>query len=227
MATDAKPAENARSTEVGGQKRDQRGGVKRKPASYHHGDLRRALIDGALVLIERQDVDALSLRSLATEIGVSYAAPYHHFRDKTALLAELAAEGFDALFALGERAMAQVPNDARERLEALGKAYINFATNRRSHYQLMFQQYLVDPERYPRTYDAGMRLFNLLLVTIQAVLEDQPEEIQRYAALSAWSAVHGFATLASVGHLELLFPDMDVSSVGDIVITALANSLQV
>src|SRR5690349_19263411 len=83
---------------------------------YHHGDLRRALVDAALALISEGELGTFSLREVARRAGVTPAAPYHHFKDKTALLAAVAEEGFEALRGRLEAALAPLPpNDLRGR----------------------------------------------------------------------------------------------------------------
>src|SRR5438552_17146029 len=72
-------------------------GDRRRRAGYHHGNLRRALLDAALALVEREGADALTLRAAARRAGVSQAPPYRHFRDKEALLGAVAEEGFRAV----------------------------------------------------------------------------------------------------------------------------------
>ncbi len=98
--------------------------------TYHHGDLRRAILDAALDVIATNGPGALSLRDLARRACVSHAAPAHHFKDRTGLLTAVAAEGY-ALFA---DALAGAP-DLRER----GVAYVRFAATHPAHFQVMFQ----------------------------------------------------------------------------------------
>src|SRR6478736_10491603 len=98
--------------------------------TYHHGDLRRAVLTAALDVIRTEGPGALSLRDLARRAGVSHAAPAHHFKDRTGLLTAIAAEGY-ALFA---DALADAP-DLRER----GVAYVRFAATHPAHFQVMFQ----------------------------------------------------------------------------------------
>ena len=86
---------------------------------YHHGDLRRALIDAARRLLENEGPTALSLRAVAREAGVSPAAPYHHFKDKGELLDAVAHEGWDMLNDLMPQARAK-RNSVRDKLTALG-----------------------------------------------------------------------------------------------------------
>src|SRR6478609_3661644 len=93
---------------------------------YHHGDLRRALIDAAQRLLETEGPTALSLRAVAREAGVSPAAPYHHFKDKGELLDAVAHEGWDLLNELMTQARAS-HDSVRDKLTALGVAYVRFA----------------------------------------------------------------------------------------------------
>src|SRR5918996_5208054 len=99
---------------------------------YHHGDLRRALLDTALEAVGEQGPAALSLRDVARRAGVSHAAPTHHFRDKTALLTTLAAEGW-SLLADSLRVAAAAGGDFAE----LGVAYVVFATSHPAHFAVM------------------------------------------------------------------------------------------
>src|SRR5688500_2611291 len=118
--------------------------VARKPADvYQHGNLRQALVQAGLKLLTDGGLPALSLRGAAQLAGVSHAAPYRHFKDKDALLAAIAEQGFRVLTAcmreeagkLGERA-ASAP--VQERLLALGKGYLHFAVEHPAYLQLLF-----------------------------------------------------------------------------------------
>src|SRR5215469_14061638 len=96
-------------------------------ATYHHGDLRAALVKAAVVEIERSGYENLSLRELAASLGVSRAAPYRHFADRRALLAAIAAAGFDELTAIHRNANGKTP---QARLAAAGRGYLAFAAER-------------------------------------------------------------------------------------------------
>ena len=110
----------------------------RTPAQpYHHGDLRPALLDEARRMLRDGGVDGLSLRRLAERVGVSRSAPYHHFRDKNALLCALAAEGFRALGELVESAHLDAV-DPEPGLRAFVRDYLRFATEDPERYELMF-----------------------------------------------------------------------------------------
>src|SRR5438309_5059384 len=99
---------------------------KKRP--YHHGNLRQALIDAALELIEERGVAALTLREVARRVGVTHAAPQRHFADRGALVAALAEQGFRGLAAHVETVRATSrPKDSADQLRALGIAYIEYA----------------------------------------------------------------------------------------------------
>src|ERR1041384_7388776 len=116
----------------------------RKPRrSYHHGNLRRALLDEALATIGAEGVDGLTLREIGARLGVSRTAMYRHFADKRALLAAVATEGFRTLrqqlvsaWEAGGRGSAA--------FESMGTAYIRFAAANPAHYRVMFGGF-VDP----------------------------------------------------------------------------------
>src|SRR6202789_4395020 len=93
---------------------------------YHHGDLSRALVDAARGILEAEGPAALSLRAVAREAGVSPAAPYHHFKDKTELLEAVAHQGWDALEVAISAARTNAPTP-RDGIAAIGMAYVTFA----------------------------------------------------------------------------------------------------
>ena len=106
--------------------------------AYHHKDLKNALINAALAVVERDGSEAVSLRELAAQVGVSRAAPYRHFADRDALLAAVAARGFEDLCAIYMAALAG-SGTGRERLRAALVAYLDFARRRQGLHALMFK----------------------------------------------------------------------------------------
>ena len=181
---------------------------------YHHGDLRRELIQHALAEIADSGVAALSLRDLARRAGVSHAAPAHHFRDKKGLLTTIATEGFGLL--------ADTLDAARERgvLET-GVAYVSFAVEHAAHFTVMFSAVLDDSDA-----DLAAARDRAGAILDQGVLDlpHPPAESDRQdAAIGAWSLVHGFATLWLNGALSLA-SDADHTAAARRIITALLNS---
>jgi AcrR family transcriptional regulator len=149
-------------------------------ASYHHGDLRQAVLQEAGELIEKEGVDALSLREVARRAGVSHNAPYRHFPDRDHLLAALVEEGFRMLAEALEK---------RPRRE-MGEAYVEFALAHPARFRLMFGGRVKLERRDRRAYEGLVKSF-----------ADLGEHAQ-YAAAAAWSLVHGLSHLILDGHFE-------------------------
>ena len=156
---------------------------------YHHGDARNALLAAAADLLERVGAAGLSLRQVAEHAGLSRQAPYNHFENKEALLAELVRQGFERL----ATALA-AGGDAGEEgaLERAADAYVRRAQEAPALFRLMFSQELVNISRFPTTAQAGTAAFAKLQEIVAAFT---PEERVAEMALAAWSLVHGYATL--------------------------------
>ncbi len=167
-----------------------------KRATYHHGDLRRVLLEASLKLVEEEGIGALSLREVARKAGVSHNAPYYHFKDRGSLLAALAEEGFAEL----AREMAEAraaARDARARLEACGRAYVRFAVKSPARFKLMFRPELAAPSEEGAVAKASTPALDTLTA---AIVEAQaaglaPAGDPRPLVLTCWSAVHGLASL--------------------------------
>jgi AcrR family transcriptional regulator len=172
---------------------------------YHHGDLRRAWLDTALEAIGEQGPAAVSLRDVARRAGVSHAAPTHHFRDKTALLTALAAEGW-ALLADALREAAEEDCDLPE----LGVAYVVFATSHPAHFAVMRAPGLVRSDD-PELADAMRRARAQLDSGVQRFEASRGRDADT-TALTAWSLVHGLAALILEGAVPLT-PDTDVAAI--------------
>jgi AcrR family transcriptional regulator len=183
----------------------------RAPA-YHHGDLRKALVEEAARLVETDGVDALTLRELARRLGVSHAAPAHHFADKAALLSELAADGYAELAAELEAGAAR-GRTPETRLREVGRGYLRFALRRPGHYRVMFGRELRTAVPSPKYEGAATRAYETLQSAVTRALPPararSPERV-REAAFLAWSVTHGAAMLLLDG------PQVhDVPSTGD------------
>jgi AcrR family transcriptional regulator len=167
-----------------------------RKAAYHHGDLRRALIEAARAILEEDGLPALSLRAVARRAGVSQAAPYYHFPDKDALLAALGAEGFDALDRAMRERMEGLGDPAR-RLIASGIGYVAFAVENPALFQIMFGASMRSEGAHPERSAAGERAYATLEQAVQATLGDKVGEAggNALACLRAWSLAHGLAKL--------------------------------
>lgn len=169
---------------------------------YHHGDLKRVVIDMAKEMLREDKGWQFTLREVARRAGVSHTAPYKHFPDKSALLAELAMLGFNdlrtQLAAISERPL----RSARAQFVAAAKAYIEFGTSNPSLYRLMFSAD-VDKTSFPHLKSAGADAFAVLVNILERGQSDgafrkQPERNQ---ATASWALVHGYTMLAIEGHL--------------------------
>ncbi|MEU2868870.1 TetR/AcrR family transcriptional regulator [Streptomyces olivoreticuli] len=158
--------------------------------SYHHGDLRRAVMAAALEVIAADGPAAISLRDLARRAGVSHAAPAHHFKDRAGLLTAIAAEGYGLLADV----LADVPCESPDALRELGVRYVRFAVDHPAHFEVMHRPHLHHPDD-PELVAARDRAWRLLSGGVDALPAAGRGSDARTAALAAWSLAHGFATL--------------------------------
>jgi AcrR family transcriptional regulator len=170
---------------------------------YHHGDLSRALVTAGRRILEAEGPAALSLRAVAREAGVSPAAPYHHFKDKSELLDAVAKEGWRELgeaIGLGRAAAA----DARLALTEIGVAYVRFARMNPALYRLMYHA-ACDRAAMPdhaKEEDSAWRHVERALIEAGADPLDQGE--MALAQVAAWCTAHGVAEMAGFKEFEPL-----------------------
>jgi AcrR family transcriptional regulator len=171
--------------------------MKRRP--YHHGHLRETLLQGAVRVIAEVGPSAFTLREVARRAGVSHNAPYRHFRDKDALLAAVATEGFRELTRSMQEAGERQPR-ALDKLKDSGLAYVAFALRRPEHFTVMFDAPVCDSED-PEYVQASEESFNTLVTFIRNCQDEGqlPAGDTMDRALYAWSLVHGIAKLAVAG----------------------------
>ena len=167
---------------------------------YHHGDLRAALMTAALSLIDEHGVKGLALSDAAHLAGVSVAAPYRHFKDKGALLAEIATEGFAMFRDALARAAKTHPDDKVKRLVEMGVAYVDFALQHRSHFKVMWEGG-VDKADYPEMQHIASQAYLLLEEAARDLHPRAHLNRQQALVTAAWSVVHGYAMLTLEGEL--------------------------
>jgi AcrR family transcriptional regulator len=170
---------------------------------YHHGDLRTALIEAALSLVEEHGVKGLALSDAARLAGVSVAAPYRHFKDKETLLAEIAAEGFVLFRDALARAAQTNPKDKVRRLVEMGVAYVDFALEHRSHFKVMWESG-IPKEKYPEVGKVAHEAYLLLEKAAIDLLPGAPAGRQQALVATAWSVVHGYASLTLESALSVV-----------------------
>ena len=164
--------------------------------TYHHGDLRRSVLDRALVVVAEEGANRLSLRSIAADLQVSHTAPRHHFGSNAGLLTAIAVEGF---VMLGESLRRLRENDAP--FLDLGVAYVRFAVEHPAHFAVMFQPQLLHLED-PEYVAASSGAFGELRMGVDALSANIPSADAAAAVTAAWALMHGLATLELTGNLE-------------------------
>jgi len=169
-----------------------------KQRSYHHGDLRQALVRSALEILSEAGVAGLSLRAAARRAQVSAMAPYRHFADKEALLAAVAEYGFRELAARLTVANAAAA-DPRAGLGALGVAYVLFAREQPSLFKLMFGPMIEQKSGHPDLDEAGGACFDALRHAAAKFFDGDSDAGD--VALACWSLVHGLSALIVDGRL--------------------------
>jgi AcrR family transcriptional regulator len=166
-----------------------------KASTYHHGNLRAALLTAAAAEIERIGYENLSLRELATSLDVSRAAPYRHFPERRALLAALAAKGFDELTAI-YRETAETTKTSRTCLAASGRAYLAFAAGRPQLFRLMFSSDLFSVHPIdPMLVKAAGICYQVFENLVAATLDHPDDNAIKAATITVMSTTFGFALL--------------------------------
>jgi AcrR family transcriptional regulator len=175
---------------------------RRTPRPYHHGNLRRALLDQALTIIRTEGVDGLTLREIGARVGVSRTALYRHFADKRALVDAVATEGFRMLRQQLVAAWAE-GGRGQAAFEAMGVAYVKFAVAHPSHYRVMFGGFLEPVAREAELAAEATGAFQVLvdaLVALQSAAIVRRDDTMKMARF-VWAVVHGVAMLGIDGQL--------------------------
>ena len=168
---------------------------------YHHGNLREALIKAALDLISAKGPAGFTFAEAARAAGVSPAAPYRHFRDRDALMADVARRGFDAFAEALATAWDQGRPAPVQAFERVGKAYLAFARTEPALFSAMFESGL-SHDVHPELRAAGDRAFAVLREACEAIVATLPKEKRPPAmmmALHVWALSHGIASLFARG----------------------------
>ena len=173
----------------------------RGPRGYHHGNLKEALVRAALELIAEKGPGGFTFADAARWAGVSPAAPYRHYRDRDALIADVAKRGFDAFAAALAKAWDDGKPDLMTAFDRLGKAYLAFARTEPAYYSAMFEAG-VPADADPELRDAGDRAFGVLRGAAEKLVAAMPAKGRPPAlmvALHIWSMAHGIASLFGRG----------------------------
>lgn len=191
--------------------------MQNKPeGTYHHGNLREELMHKAIAAIRKNGVDKLSLRALARDVGVSQTAPYRHFADKNALLAELATHALQELATVFLAAI--TPSEsAAVNIQNAGELYLRYAFDNPEKYRLMFGPTISERQQYPQLVSAGHAAFAVLQTFIEQGQANG--EITRVPsallANSCWANIHGFA----LAHMDGLQENLELPASQEEIIT--------
>lgn len=171
--------------------------------SYHHGDLKNALIKAGIEILAQEGVGELSLRKVAQKAGVSHTAPYAHFTDKQALIAAISTEGFRLLHGQVAAATHMYADDPARQLMETAWTYVQFALHDPDQFKIMFSSVLEKEKEYPDFVAMSQSNFQQVVVVILAcqqagILRAGPPELM---TVTVWGAVHGLIALLLEGQI--------------------------
>ena len=172
--------------------------------SYHHGDLREALLAAAQQMIAEEGVEAVTMRGLSQRVGVSRTAPYRHFKDKATLLAAVAQQGFEQLITSLRQVRTSDPTlSPLIRFERMGIGYVRFAIQNPTAYRLMFGVDAIQADDHPALRDIINETHHELIAILRECKEAGLIRAwrSRDVAVTVWSACHGLSLLLIDGHL--------------------------
>jgi AcrR family transcriptional regulator len=188
--------------------------VARTVGEHFDGDLRRALIDAAIAALDEVGADRLSLRDVARRVGVSHAAPAHHFGDKTGLLTAVAVDGFELFTAHLMHALVAAGDAPVQQLAALGRAYAGFAQLHPGHFDVMFRPAVIRADD-PAYLEVSAAAFEALRAQIEQCQRAgwRPHADNGALSAAAWALAHGVAVLRSQGSLSRHADDASLDGV--------------
>ncbi|MEM8732276.1 MAG: TetR/AcrR family transcriptional regulator [Pseudomonadota bacterium] len=179
-------------------------------SGYHHGDLKAALIDATRQLVEEKGPDRFSVADACRLAGVSTAAPYKHFKDKTEMLVATALDGMSRHRENTLKALEGIPPGSPDRITAIGLEYINFALNEPAVFRLKFGGFtdrIVDDELTA----AGQQVFGVLLHEVALCIgQDEASDEVRHRGFLLWSFVHGLSFILRDHDLTKMGGDIDL-----------------
>lgn len=171
--------------------------------SYHHGNLREALLEAVAEQVRDSGVESVSLRETARRAGVSHAAPAHQIGNKLGLMTAFAAQGQERLGVELRAALERADGNPLERLMALVSAYARFGVDHREHFAVMSRLDLID-DRVPGLDDAGQANFDLLLSAVTQCQREgwRDDEDPVEVSVLVWASVHGLVELWLRGFVD-------------------------
>jgi len=192
--------------------------AKNKRGSYHHGNLREAVLRAAVELVERDGPAGVSMRAAARIAGVSSGAPFRHFEDKAALMTAVADEGAGRLVQALRQAHDQAPDEPAERFRAMGIAYVCFAVENPGHFRVMHMPEYASPLLRSASETTRERMRALIVAgqATGAISQGDPDDL----IMAAHALVYGLARMfvdglaAAEGIADHLVADVAARSTG-------------
>lgn len=171
--------------------------MPRKRRTYHHGDLKNALIAAGLDILSKSGVSALSLRSVAQRVGVSHAAPYAHFADKQALIAAISTAGYERLYEEIRAVVAAHEQDPARQLVEAGWAYVQFGLDDPAHFKVTLSGVVEKEQEYPAFVEVSKKSFGQVVGIVHACQAKGvlPRGETDLVAVGVWSMIHGLVSL--------------------------------
>jgi AcrR family transcriptional regulator len=198
--------------------------------AYHHGDLRSALIESALEIIEEIGPQGLTIREVARRAGVSHAAPYRHYADKDELILAVVERGFELLNDTMVAARESAGPEPIDQFAASGEAYFSFALGFPTYYRVMFSGDLLNSNGHESLRHTSSSAFTQMTDDIKrcqdlGVVKPGDPQLQAVAIVST---VHGFVSLVNDNRLEhLLGAELSVKQLQDYVMGSIFGGLGV
>ncbi len=172
--------------------------------SYHHGDLKNALIQAGIKILAEEGIEGLSLRKVAREAGVTHSAPYAHFADKQAMIAAISTDGHRKVYERITTVADKFPDDPLRQFIETAWAYVSFGFEEPDHFKITFSASVEREREYPALVEITGKTFDVLRQLIircqQAGLIDKGEP--DLAAVTVWGFVHGFVQLIQEGMIS-------------------------
>ena len=178
---------------------------------YHHGDLRQQLITATRMLVEKKGPDGFSVSEACRAAGVSTAAPYKHFSDRTEMLQAVALEGFAEMTAAFQKELVSVPHGTADAVAAIGAAYVRFAEANPEVFRMMF----AFKDKNAQMEADGMGCYAILLDQVMKYMgKPEVDDAVMRAGFPLWTFVHGLSFLTIDGKCE---PSKVQASIEDLV----------